>query len=142
MIGTWKGKYKYNLKYNPEFNDKKVEFTVEIKEFDGEKFIGTVRDDDENYGTKGLGTIEGKLNCNDINFIKQMPIKSVLDRNGRRLEFENEKHKPIHYFGTLNSTNSCTGKWKIKGGIRFKNFSFYFSFATKGTWEMVKIEPN
>lgn len=47
---------------------------------------------------------------------------------------------PIHYHGTLNLKNSYIGKWKIKGGISFKNLLLYVSFGTKGTWEMVKVD--
>lgn len=83
MIGTWKGTYKYNLKQNSEFNKKEVRFTVEITEFDGESFIGTIQDDDENYGTKGLGTIEGELDGHEITFIKKMPIRSILYGNNK-----------------------------------------------------------
>lgn len=139
MIGTWKGKYKYNMNQNSEFNNKEVEFIIEIKEFDGEKFIGTVQDIDENYGTKGLGTIEGKLSGNHIEFVKQMPIKTMLViNNGKKIEVENKKHNPILYSGVLNSSNSYLGNWKIKGGISFIQKLFYISFGTKGTWEMIK----
>ncbi|MBB4807789.1 hypothetical protein HNP38_003105 [Chryseobacterium defluvii] len=140
MLGTWKGKYKYDLKRNAKFNNKEVEFIVEITEFEGENFIGTVRDMDENYGTRGLGTIEGKLNGNNIEFIKQMPVKSISFNNGKKIEFENEKHDPVYYSGTLNSEGSYSGKWKIKGGIGFKRKMFIISFGTKGIWEMSKIK--
>lgn len=141
MIGTWKGKYKYNLKQNSEFNKKEVGFTVEITEFDGESFIGTIQDDDKNYGTEGLGTIEGKLDGHEITFIKKMPIRSILyGNNKQKVEFENKKHMPIHYHGTLNLKNSYIGKWKIKGGISFRNLLLYVSFGTQGTWEMVKVD--
>lgn len=139
MIGTWKGTYKYNLKQNSEFNNKEVEFILEIKEFDGEKFIGTVQDIDEIYGTRGLGTIEGKLSDKHIKFTKQMPVKTViLNNNKQKIEGKNKKHTPIFYSGILNSPNSYIGKWKIKGGIGFIQKLLCISFGNEGTWEMIK----
>ncbi|MDQ1163224.1 hypothetical protein QE422_003592 [Chryseobacterium sp. SORGH_AS 447] len=62
MIGTWKGKYRYHFKTGVEFNNQEVEFIIEIKEFDGEKFSVTVKDLNEYFGTKGIVIIEGKIN--------------------------------------------------------------------------------
>lgn len=140
MIGTWKGKYRYNLKQIPKLNDKEVGFLLKITEFDGEKFIGTVQDDDQDLGTKGIGNIEGKINGNHIEFIKQMPIRSMMLKNGKKIEAENKKHHPIYYTGASNMKDSYSGQWKIKAGISFTNMIFYISFGTKGTWEITKIE--
>lgn len=140
MIGTWKGKYKYNLKQNSKFNNKEVQFLLEITEFDGEKFIGTVQDEDTEFGTKGQGIIEGKLNGDHIEFIKQMPVRTMLLKNGKKIEAKNKKHHPIYYTGTSNMKDSFSGQWKIKAGISFTNMILYISFGTKGTWEITKIE--
>jgi len=99
MIGAWKGKYKYSVRQSSELYDKEVEFLLKITEFDGENFTGTVQDNDHDYGTRGVGTIIGKINNNSIEFIKQMPIKTMVSMNGKRLENEKEKHPPIYYTG-------------------------------------------
>ena len=138
MVGIWKGKYKYNLKKDVEFNNKEVEFIVEIKEFDGEKFSGTIQDNDDYFGTRGIGIIEGKINGNKIDFIKQMPIKTVVLNYKKRIEVSNKKQKPIYYSGISDQKNSFSGIWKIKGGLSFYNMQLYLSFPTKGSWEMSK----
>lgn len=140
MIGIWKGKYKYNLKQISTFNNKEVEFLMEITEFDGENFIGTVQDNDQNLGTKGIGTIEGKINGNHIEFIKQMPVKSMLFKNGKKVEIEGKKHNPIYYSGISTMKDSYSGQWKIKGGIAFFSKLLFISWGTKGSWEIIKIE--
>lgn len=139
MLGIWKGKYKYSLKKDVEFNNKEVEFTLEIKEFDGEKFSGTIEDNDDYFGTRGVGTIEGKINDNNIYFIKQMPIKSVVLNHQKRVEIANKKQKPIYYSGNSDQKNSFSGAWKMKGGLSFYNMQLYLSFPTQGSWEMSKI---
>lgn len=139
MIGTWKGKYKYHLKKGVEFNDQEVEFIIEIKEFDGEKFSGTVQDNDEYFGTKGIGTIEGKIKENTIDFVKQMPVKTLVLNHKKRVEDSSKKHRPVYYSGSSDQHNSFSGTWKIKGGIGFFNKQLYLSLPTKGFWEMSKI---
>ncbi|PWN60259.1 hypothetical protein [Chryseobacterium viscerum] len=139
MIGTWKGKYKYSVRQSSELYDKEIEFLLKITEFDGENFIGTVQDNDHNYGTRGIGTIKGKINDKNIEFIKQMPIKTTVSMNGKRIENEYEKHKPIYYTGISNLKNSYSGHWKFKGAD-FINRLFHLLFAVKGTWEITKIE--
>ncbi|MBB6369000.1 hypothetical protein [Chryseobacterium shigense] len=139
MIGTWKGKYKYNVNKSSELYNKEVEFLLKITEFDGENFTGTVQDNDHEYGTRGVGTVRGKINNNGIEFIKQMPVKTMVSINGKRTENENEKHTPIYYTGISNLKDSYTGNWKIKCGS-FINKLLYFLFGVKGIWEITKIE--
>jgi len=139
MIGTWKGKYKYNIKKSSEFYDKEVEFLLRITEFDGIHFTGTVQDSDHNYGTRGLGSIKGKINDNHIEFIKQMPIKTMMSTNGKKTENENEKHTPIFYTGITNLKDSYSGNWKMKESGFIKRLLYLF-FGVKGTWEITKIE--
>ncbi|MGH1520469.1 hypothetical protein [Chryseobacterium sp. JK1] len=139
MIGTWKGKYKYNIKKSSEFYDKEVEFLLKITVFDGENFAGTVQDNDHEYGTRGIGTIIGKINDNCIEFIKQMPIKTMVSMNGKRVENENEKHPPIYYTGISNLKDSYSGHWKIKGSSVISKL-LYLLIGVKGIWEIAKIE--
>jgi len=138
MLGIWKGKYTYNLKKDVEFNNKEVEFIIEINEFDGEKFSGTVQDNDEYFGTKGVGTIEGKVNGKMITFIKQMPIKTIVLNHKKRVEDTNKKHKPIYYSGISDHKDTFSGTWKMKGGISFYNMQLYLAFPTNGFFEMSK----
>lgn len=138
MVGTWKGKYRYHFKKGVEFNNQEVEFIIEIKEFDGKKFSGTVQDLDEYFGTKGTGIIEGKIDGNTIDFIKQMPVKTLVLNHKKRVEDSGKKHRPIYYSGISDHENSFSGTWKIKGGISFFNKQLYLSLPTKGFWEMSK----
>lgn len=139
MIGSWKGKYKYNVKKNSELYDKEVEFLFKITEFDGENFTGTVQDNDHDYGTRGVGTITGKINNNHIEFIKQMPIKTMVSMKGKRTENENKKHPPIYYTGISTLKGSYSGQWEIIGN-GFASRLLYLLFGVKGIWEITKIE--
>ena len=139
MLGIWKGKYKYKLKKDVKFNNKEAEFLLEIKEFDGENFSGTIEDKDEYFGTKGIGTVEGTISGKTIDFFKKMPIKTVVLNHNKRIEVAKKKHKPIYYSGVSDQKDTFSGIWKMKGGLSFYNMQLYLSFPTIGSWEMSKM---
>jgi hypothetical protein len=51
MKGTWKGYYRYNSEWiRKKTGFEKTRFTIEIIEFDGKNFSGTVTDDADTGG--------------------------------------------------------------------------------------------
>ncbi|MDD4967810.1 MAG: hypothetical protein PHT07_00085 [Paludibacter sp.] len=136
MIGTWIGTYKLVGHPNVEYNERETFFTVIISEYDGVNFKGTVTDDLESGGTKGDGLITGKVRNGKIEFIKQMPVLTLSNKEGKRVEFL-KKHKPIYYSGVLNN-GTFEGKWKIKRGIIFNKSIVSFTIQTNGEWRMHK----
>ena len=137
MTGTWTGTYKYKTK-NPTLSKRETLFTLTITENDGENFKGIVFDDSETGGTKGQGTIIGTIKNGNIEFVKQMPILTLITKKGRKIEAPKE-HNPIYYKGILNSDQTFEGEWKIKGGITINKYVFAFGFGTTGTWKMSKM---
>ena len=139
MTGKWVGTYKYSTTKDFDYNAVTVQFTIHIDHFDGKNFSGTIRDEDHEFGTKGEGTVEGRIENDHIHFVKKMPIATMRTTEGNRIEFPKKKHRPIYYSGKLNAENDYSGKWKI---IKFIHFGFplYISFGNKGTWELRKSE--
>jgi hypothetical protein len=136
LLGTWTGAYKFDKHPEPGRDNKETWFTIIITEADGNNFSGTVRDDLETGGTKGEGTVEGKCDNSSISFIKQMPVRTMVSKNGDRIEAP-VKHKPVYYTGSRDG-NGFRGEWKIRAGISINKFFFSLGFGTKGTWKMIK----
>lgn len=136
MKGTWIGTYKYVGHPNFEFNERETLFTIIITEYDGVNFKGTITDNLESGGTKGEGTIIGRVRNGKIEFVKHMPIMTLSTKDGNRIEIF-KKHKPIYYSGNL-SNGSFEGKWKIKGGIVFNKTIVGIAVRTTGEWKMHK----
>lgn len=70
-------------------------FAISITAFDGSRFSGTVEDNEENGGTPGMGVINGTIQDNRIEFIKEMPVRTSCLTTGRRIEEHGKKH-PIY----------------------------------------------
>ena len=135
MRGTWHGKYSYN--YNG--NSTVTNFEIEIIEFDGFNFSGTVEDDEQTGGTPGKGVITGTLKNGIVSFKKQMPILAVISKNGRRDTFP-KKHVPIYYTGRLTTKSDVNGEWVIKRKLILNKFIIALGTGAKGKWEM-KLLP-
>lgn len=135
LKGTWQGTYSYESKrLPPEEGARLTDFLIEITDFDGLNFNGTVEDDIDTGGTRGMGKIEGKLSDNKISFIKRMPVLTYKLPDGQRVE-ENRSHPKIYYCGTF-VNDQFIGEWKIRFGIRRINNRLALFFPTKGKWEM------
>ena len=138
MKGIWTGKYKHENKRIPEERRNQwTKFKIEITKFDGKNFSGEIEDDLDSGGTRGKGIIEGKLNNNKIEFVKKMPIQTILLPDGTR----NESIRPqrnIYYSGLLED-GFFKGSWKFKWGIRRVNNKVALLLPIKGIWEMRKV---
>ncbi len=138
MTGTWIGTYQHKSKYTPaEIRNQPIGFTLEILDFDGINFSGTVEDHAGTGGTRGIGKIEGKIKNSNVWFIKIMPIRTIL--LGNKVIEENKPHRKIYYSGTYKQ-NSVQGTWKFKAGFGRVNQKIVFFPPVKGTWEMEKRE--
>lgn len=136
MLGTYKGKYKYDKHPNLERINDGIIFTLIITEYDGMIFRGIVNDDIKSGGTRGEGMIEGVVKDGRIEFVKQMPVMTLMTKKGKRVEVP-KKHKPVYYTGVLNG-ETFEGGWKIKSGITLNRYFIAIGTGTTGTWKMTK----
>ena len=134
--GRWEGQYEYDHGQRPP-----VPFTIVIHEVRGDRFRGTVTDDEAHGGTPGTGTVEGTWNADGVTFIKQMPIRTTQNERGERVVDARRKHRPIHYEGRFSrSKETLTGTWRFKDRIRWKGLLPYRETYQPGTWTMKRCE--
>lgn len=141
MKGKWIGSYWFVGNVSEALKNKKTPFEIEITSFYKEKIKGSVLDNVEMGGTKGVGTISGSVRKTKISFIKKMPVKTTVYPDGTRVE-EQKPHKPIYYKGIINhQTNTIEGTWRFKRSLRFgiMNRKLVFYKLGKGKWEMKKM---
>lgn len=137
MVGNWTGTYKYLGKRIPEeIRCRETKFKIEIIEFNGNYFYGTVQDDLETGGMKGIGKIVGNVKNGILEFVKEMPIQSVYMPDGSKIE-EGKPHRKIYYSGKIIG-DQIEGIWKFKFGIGKVNNRLVIFPRSKGTWRMKK----
>lgn len=137
MTGSWTGTYKFLSKRIPEeIRNLETIFKVEIIEFDGKNFSGTVQDDLETGGMNGVGKIVGKVKNGMVEFVKEMPIRTVYMPDGSKIE-EDKPHRKIYYSGKI-LENQIEGVWRFKFGIGKVNNRLVIFPTSKGTWKMKK----
>lgn len=116
MLGTWKGTYTYSIP--DELKDdrlKEVGFTIQITSVQGSTFTGTVEDDQNTGGTPGVGKITGRFTDYTVQFDKEMPVYSHLDKNGNHIQDSSRKHPTIVYKGEFGGAKQyCLGTWHFK----------------------------
>jgi len=140
--GTWAGQYKYDNNAHLELRGiKATNFEIDITKIDNERFIGKVQDDLSTGGTEGVGDVTGSVIGNKVEFVKQMPILTVIaGRNGRRKAF-NKKHRKIYYTGTISEDGkTATGRWKFKAGFILVGLMLILGKGNGGTWTMKLTE--
>jgi len=140
--GTWKGLYKYNNKIHHELKGVEgTKFEIDIREITDDRFSGTVQDDLITGGTEGVGEITGHVTGNEVHFVKQMPVLTILKpRDGVRKTY-NKKHRKIYYTGTFSDDGkTISGQWTFKAGFALAGLSLIFGLANKGTWTMTLTE--
>jgi hypothetical protein len=137
MKGLWIGTYQHQSPRIPsELRNQITTFRIDITEYDGIHFSGTIEDDLETGGTRGIGTIKGKVRKGKISFVKQMPIATYVLPDGERKESQ-QAHRKIYYSGRLQDT-FFIGRWKIKSGIGKLENKFLFFYSISGIWQMEK----
>jgi len=136
--GHWIGQYKYDKAIHQEMNGfERTNFEIEITKVDNNHFTGIVRDDLSTGGTEGIGEITGKISGNRIEFIKQMPVMTLLLDKDLPRKTLNKKHPKIYYRGTFSVDGlSIAGQWRFKIGLTWFGFIPVLLHPTKGTWTM------
>lgn len=138
QTGNWRGYYSF---LDPEINKirgfDKTNFDIQIITIIGNKFTGKIEDDLTTGGTEGIGEIVGQINGDKIEFVKKMPVMTLLvDKKGTRIT-RNKKHRPIYYTGDFSSDKlTITGTWKFKFGFVWLGIIPIPVRPSKGTWSM------
>jgi hypothetical protein len=145
VTGTWRGTYNYApTAILP--NRESVRFTLALKQGWFGHFKGIVTDDSA-HGMPGTGLIKGCFSFPRIEFIKRMPVCSVVTPEGRQMtlrEFligqgiscrQELPHRPISYQGEFSSSTQAHGSWLLKGGsFPLGNGLVLNLEESKGTW--------
>jgi hypothetical protein len=139
MKGKWTGKYWFSGNVPNNLKDRKTDFELIVDNCLDSKISGQISDKIETGGTAGIGSFSGTVSGNEINFVKRMPIRTSVFRDGTKIE-EEKPHRPIYYSGIIDlETNSIHGTWKFKIGIGFLKGRLVFYPNTKGEWEMKRV---
>ena len=137
-IGRWTGSYKYDKEINQKIlGFDSTNFEIEITNVVNNTFKGVIQDDLSTGGTEGLGEIAGKVFGNKVEFIKQMPISTIIIDNKGTRKTLNKKHPKIYYTGTFSDDRkTISGSWRFKFGFIWFGIIPIPYFPTKGTWKM------
>jgi hypothetical protein len=141
-IGHWIGHYKFDKEAHQKMTGfDSTNFEIEITHLDKNIFFGTVKDDLFTGGTEGIGEVHGKVKGDIVEFVKQMPVMTLLvDKVGTRKTL-NKKHRKIYYSGTFSSDKkSISGQWRFKFGFIWSGLIPIPVIPTKGTWTMKLTE--
>ncbi len=139
MKGKWIGTYWFSGNVPDILKDRQTEFELIVDNYSDSKISGSISDNVETGGTKGIGTFTGTVKGCKIRFIKKMPTRTSILPDGTRIE-EEKPHRPICYNGIINSeTGLIQGTWKFKMGVGFIKGRLAFYPATKGKWEMRRV---
>jgi hypothetical protein len=141
IVGTWKGTYTYNLPDEYKTGKmQKVEFTIKIEKVKARNFWGSVEDNLKTGGTPGIGEITGKYTNEEVQFDKNMPIYTEIDKNGNHVSDDTKKHPTILYKGVFSrNKRHITGIWLFKKKKLFWKgiFPVWYSLGN-GTFTMKK----
>lgn len=135
--GSWQGYYQFDNKAHESMRGhKQTYFGIDIVNVYGNQFSGTVQDDLASGGTEGIGEITGTVDGSRVEFVKQMPVMTVLRADGTRQTF-NKKHRKIYYSGELSADGkSISGQWRFKFGFLWIGIIPIPMESSKGTWAM------
>ena len=116
QIGNWSGYYSF---LNPEINKirgfERTNFDIQIFNVAGNKFTGEIKDDLATGGTEGIGEIAGQINGNKVEFIKRMPVLTLLvDKDGTRKTLSVVGVTTNHLAGRFRSVKTPTEEKIIK----------------------------
>lgn len=140
QLGQWTGYYSFkNKDFNKIRGFEKTFFDLEILSVKEDTFIGKIQDDLTTGGTEGIGEISGKIVGDRINFVKLMPVMTLLvDRKGTRKTY-NKRHRPIYYTGQFTSDGeTVAGTWQFKFGFVWIGIFPVPVIPSKGIWSMTR----
>ena len=140
QLGQWTGHYSFmDEKINKIRGYEKTFFEIEILSVNNNEFAGKIQDDLTTGGTEGIGQVSGKIVGDRIDFVKLMPVMTlIVDRKGTRKTL-NRKHRPIYYSGQFSSDGqTISGTWRFKFGfVRIGIIPIPF-LPSKGIWSMTR----
>ncbi len=139
--GNWKGQYKYDNKVHQKLTGfEATNFEIDIVDVNNGEFTGNVLDDATTRGMDGVGEIVGKVISNNVEFVKQMPVMTVVDTKGIRRTL-NKKHRKIYYSGTFSEDGKkISGVWRFKFGFIWIGLIPVPVRPGTGTWQMSLTE--
>jgi hypothetical protein len=142
IANKWIGSYRYdNDRHQRLVGSPQTNFEVEFVYWKADGFVGEVVDDPHTGGTPGTGKIIGRISGGRIEFVKEMPVLTMLVNAKRRLTRPDRKHCDIFYSGTLSPDGkSMSGVWKIKFGFALIGGWPAIFFPMSGTWTMTAVE--
>jgi hypothetical protein len=122
QTGNWSGYYSF---LDPEINKirgfDKTNFDIQITTIKDNTFTGKIQDDLATGGTEGIGEIIGQVNGDKVEFVKKMPVLTLLiDKKG---QLSKDKQ-------------TVTGTWRFKFGFVWLGIIPIPVRTSKGTWAM------
>ncbi|MDF2456549.1 MAG: hypothetical protein K0R51_2542 [Cytophagaceae bacterium] len=140
QTGQWTGHYSFkDEEINKIRGFEKTFFTIEILTVNDHAFTGKVQDDLTTGGTEGIGTIAGSIQGDRMDFVKSMPVMTLLvDRKGT-IKTYNKKHRPIFYSGQFSSDGqTVSGTWRFKFGFVWIGIIPVPMMPSSGFWSMTR----
>ena len=138
----WIGSYRYdNEKHRKAVGWEQTVFEVEFVSWHADEFVGKIVDDPDTGGTPGTGEIVGSISGGRIEFVKKMPVLTLISGIHTRVTRSNRKHPDIFYAGTVSPDGtSMSGEWRIKLGFGFFGLWPTIFLPMSGTWTMTAVE--
>jgi hypothetical protein len=132
--GRWKGELTYGKMYRKHAGAK-LQFEMDLVQ-NGSAISGTAIDI-SGVGVNEFGaTIQGQLNGNAIEFVKQYTFTHHYQTGGKTKLDKNRKGSEIVYTGIYNQAKQqFEGSWKIISKYKILGFIPY-NFVSSGSWVM------
>lgn len=131
LAGAWEGSYAY------ADGRSSVGFRIVVRTVNGARFTGEVKDDEQQGGTPGTGSIKGTWDQKKVAFVKRMPVYSGYDAHGQKVVDPQRRHPPIYYLGEFSASKAqISGTWRFKDRIIWKGLVPYRVRQGSGTWTM------
>jgi hypothetical protein len=134
--GLWTGKLTYGKMYRKHAGAK-LQFEMDLVQ-NGNTISGTSTDI-SGVGVNEFGaTINGKIDGNSVEFVKQYTFAHHYQTGGKTKLDKNRKGPEIVYTGIYNEVNQqFEGTWKIISKYKILSFIPY-TFVSNGNWEMCR----
>jgi len=132
--GHWVGELTYGKMYRKHAGAK-LQFEMDLVQ--NRNVISGTASDISGVGVNEFGaTIQGQLNGNSIEFIKQYTFAHTYQAGGKTKLNKSRKGAEIHYVGMYDEEKQqFEGTWKISSKFKILGFIPY-TFVSNGTWDM------
>lgn len=132
--GLWTGELTYGKMYRKHAGAK-LQFEMDLVQ--NRNVISGTASDISGVGVNEFGaTIQGKINGNSIEFVKQYKFAHYYQAGGKTKLDKSRKGSEILYKGEYNDAKQqFEGTWKISSKFKILGFIPY-TFVSSGTWVM------